>query len=172
MYSQPERKQSMGMLAKAAKSPSRSTLSIFLLGLLVGLLFPRNLSVKPSVTSMPHGVLLHLSDIPFRPTSHVDDHGQAIMKQQFIEPFAIPRMTGFSVATFRPGQTVKSHAHENMVEIFYVLSGTGYVKIDEKVTSLTTGHFFAVVPGESHSLWVDESETQDMQVALYGVIVE
>ncbi len=121
---------------------------------------------------MTHGVLLHLSDIPFRPTSHLDGRGHAIMKQQFIEPFAIPRMTGFSVATFRPGQTVKSHAHENMVEIFYVLSGTGYVEINDKVTSLTTGHFFAVVPGESHSLWVDESAGQDMQVALYGVIVE
>lgn len=116
--------------------------------------------------------MLHLSDIPFRPTSHVDDQGLAIMKQQFVEPFAIPRMTGFSVATFRPGQKVKEHAHENMVEIFYVLSGLGFVKINEKVTQLTTGHFFAVVPGESHSLWVDASESQDMQVALYGVIVD
>lgn len=159
---------------KSAKSPSRSTLSIFLLGLLIGLLFPRNnLSVgPPRASSMTHGVLLHLSDIPFRPTSHVDDQGRAIMKQQFVEPFAIPRMTGFSVATFRPGQTVQSHAHENMVELFYVLSGTGVVQINEKVTSLTTGHFFAVVPGELHSLWVDAGESQDMQVALYGVIVD
>lgn len=117
-------------------------------------------------------MFLHLSDMPFRPTSHVDDQGRAIMKQQFVEPFAIPRMTGFSVATFRPGQKVKEHAHENMVELFYVLSGSGYVKIEEKIVTLTTGHFFAVVPGESHSLWVDASASQDMQVALFGIIVD
>ena len=95
------------------------------------------------------------------------------MKQQLIEPFEIPNIAGFSVATLRPGQTVTEHVHESMIEAFFVLSGQGTISINQHETSISTGHFILVVPGERHSLWVDNvasgESSQDMVFLVLGI---
>ena len=57
------------------------------------------------------GSILQLEQVPFRKTSHIDEEGNPIVKQQFIEPFVIPNFVGYSVATFKPGQ-IMMPAHE------------------------------------------------------------
>ena len=70
------------------------------------------------------GFVKQLSETPIRNTSHVDDTGRAITKQQLLEPFVLPNLVGFSIATFLPGQTMMpAHEHETLYEIFYVIEG-------------------------------------------------
>ena len=77
---------------------------------------PQNLPKEGSIT--------HLDDIPIRKTSHVDEEGRPITKQQFLDAFVLPDFVGFSVATFLPGQVMMPpHEHETLYEIFYVVEG-------------------------------------------------
>ena len=70
------------------------------------------------------GSITHLNDIPVRKTSHVDEEGRPITKQQFLDAFVLPDFVGFSVATFLPGQVMMPpHEHETLYEIFYVVEG-------------------------------------------------
>ena len=67
----------------------------------------------------------YLKDIPARKTAHTDRNtGNAITKQQFLEPFLVPNVAGFSVATIQRNQTVEMHSHRSMHEFFYVLEGS------------------------------------------------
>lgn len=70
------------------------------------------------------GFITKLSVTPIRNTSHVDDKGRPITKQQLLDAFVLPNFVGFSVATFLPGQTMMPpHEHETLYEIFYVIEG-------------------------------------------------
>ena len=115
------------------------------------------------------GFIAHINDIPPRSSSHVDPQGRPITKQQLVEPFDIPNIAGFSVAALSLKQTMDVHAHESMVEFFYILSGVGSVIINGVETALSPGTFVQVVPGEYHGFQVAESETQDLRMILCGV---
>ena len=115
------------------------------------------------------GSLVHISQVARRSTSHVDGKGRPITKQQLLDPFEIPSITGVSVATVKAGQTISQHSHESMVELFYVLSGSGTVDIDEKQTRISKGHFIEVVPGERHSFSVDPTAAEDLIMILCGI---
>jgi quercetin dioxygenase-like cupin family protein len=114
----------------------------------------------------------HISNVPVRATSHVDDQGRPITKQQLVEPFDVPNIAGFSVASVKPGQSIANHVHESMMELFYVLSGSGMVRINQNEENrIETGHFIRVVPGEYHSFWVDPTESQEMRMLVCGVAI-
>ena len=70
------------------------------------------------------GILTTIDDVPVRKTSHVDEEGRPITKQQFLDAFVLPNFVGFSVATFLPGQVMMPpHEHETLYELFYVVEG-------------------------------------------------
>lgn len=77
---------------------------------------PKNLPTK--------GIIATLDDTPVRKTSHVDEKGRPITKQQFLDAFVLPNFVGFSIATFLPGQVMMPpHEHETLYELFYVVEG-------------------------------------------------
>ena len=118
------------------------------------------------------GHVLHIDDIPIRSTVHVDDKGREITKQQFLEPFVIPNFTGFSVATFLPGQTMlPPHEHETMHEIFYVVSGSGVFQINEVDNEINPGTFLHIAPKERHGIWVPDDFTEPLKMVVIGVAV-
>ena len=97
---------------------------LLVLGILIG----------STVTSLYHsaqpknipkkGIIATLDDIPVRKTSHVDEQGRPITKQQFLDAFVLPNFVGFSIATFLPGQVMMPpHEHETLYELFYVVEG-------------------------------------------------
>jgi quercetin dioxygenase-like cupin family protein len=121
----------------------------------------------------------HLRDIPIRSTAHVDPNtGTAITKQQFLEPFQVPTVAGFSVATIRKNQTVEMHSHRSMHEFFYVLEGTATFSMMDETTGETTGYnvepgtFVHFVPHCVHGIVVPGNSTEgDLKVLLAGVTV-
>jgi quercetin dioxygenase-like cupin family protein len=147
---------------------------LFLLGFFSGFAF-RGFDTVPVNKFNDHedaprrGFITHISKVSHRPTSHMDGQGRPITKQQLVDPFVIPNFAGFSIATLQPGQTLAEHSHESMVELFYVLSGSGKVQIDGQETSIAQGHFIEVVPGERHAFDVQPTEEQAMVMLFCGI---
>ena len=119
------------------------------------------------------GMVTTLDQTPFRSTSHVDDKGRPIEKQQFLEPFVVPNFVGYSVATWKPGQIMMPvHEHRSMHEFFYVLEGSGMVQIEGKDYKVEKGWFLHMAPHEKHGIWVPEdSPDGDLKMAVCGVTV-
>ena len=89
------------------------------------------------------GFVKQLSETPVRSTSHVDDTGRPITKQQLLEPFVLPNLVGFSIATFLPGQTMMPpHEHETLYEIFYVVEGEIISSCVESMTLIQLTQYF------------------------------
>src|SRR3954468_22122562 len=89
-----------------------------------------------------------LADVPFEGLSHDPE----VMKQVILRAGEVPHLTNLSRAVLRPGQTASVHAHSDMFEIFSVLSGEGWIRIDERTYRLTQGVTVVVEPGENHEV--------------------
>ena len=148
-------------------------------GVLVFLLFKGSLlSLNPLVLSQgstyavpPQSFVLQLDDIPARSTSHVDPQsGTTIRKQQLVEPFSLMNnLAGFSVATMTKGQTVTSHQHASMHEFFFILSGSGNVRLHDRDFYLQAGSFVHVAPHTSHTFWAT-NDGDPLRMLLCGII--
>ena len=136
-------------------------------------------------TSDAAGTIMRLQDIPIRNTSHVDDSGRPIVKQQFLDPFVVPTITGFSIATLQAGQRVKTHDHYNMHEFFYILEGDVifHMKINDKNPKgdgvgdgkvqdihVSAGTFLHFPPHAIHGLYVPENSSGSMKMLVAGVV--
>jgi quercetin dioxygenase-like cupin family protein len=158
----------------SALRPQRSSLSTnariafaFVAGILVGriLLHPTASTKKGPL----HGSVKRLEDTPVRPTSHVDQHGKPITKQQLLEPFVVPHFVGVSVATFTAGQELTPHEHENLHEFFHVLEGSAQIEIDGRQHKMEPGTFFHLAPHERHGIQIPGDGS--MKMAVFGVTV-
>ena len=141
----------------------------FLAGLFVGRLGGRSNDNNLRSTGI-HGSIYHLEDTPVRNTSHKDKHGRSVTKQQFLEPFAVPTITGFSVATLKEGQNVPTHEHENMHEFFYILQGTAIFETAKGKTQVLAGTFLHFAPHEPHGIVVPEDKGE-MKMLVAGVVI-
>lgn len=158
---------------KAHRNGLFSTNTKILLAFVTGILVDRTLLSHSAVDSGPlHGSVQQLDDTPSRPTSHVDQHGNAIMKQQLLDAFVVPNFVGYSVATFAAGQEMMPpHEHENLHEFFYVLDGRGLITIDGTEHEMKPGSFYHLAPHERHGIQVPSDASQDMKLAVFGVTV-
>ena len=82
--------------------------AVFLIGMALGAALMNNFSSiitnNESTKSNTKGLVVRLEDVESRPTSHIDEDGIPITKQQLLEPFVVPNYVGFSIATFKPGR--------------------------------------------------------------------
>jgi quercetin dioxygenase-like cupin family protein len=127
--------------------------------------------------------------MPVRKTSHVDTNtGSAITKQQFLEPFLVPNVAGFSVVTIQRNQTVEMHSHRSMHEFFYVLEGSATFFMNDDANNnddgqrrrqgrpVVPGTFVHFLPNCVHGIVVADDDDNnstwgDLKVLLVGVTV-
>jgi quercetin dioxygenase-like cupin family protein len=152
-----------------------------MMGILIGRLgIPTSFwpsSVLTTTLSFPNpnhieSFIKHIQDVPIRNTAHIDQDGQPITKQQFLDPFLIPNVAGFSVATIQPGQTVSLHSHKTMHEFFYVIDGSGKFIFDGKTQVVSPGSFIHIVPPTEHEIVVPSENGESLKVLLAGILVE
>jgi mannose-6-phosphate isomerase-like protein (cupin superfamily) len=79
-------------------------------------------------------------------------HNPEIRKRVMIAPGELTGLTNFSQARFAPGQVAAGHAHADMTEVFFVVSGRGTMRVDGERFALTPGMCVAVEPGEVHEI--------------------
>jgi quercetin dioxygenase-like cupin family protein len=168
----------MGTVTLRLPASSRNGCSVriisliaFLLGSLFGYVSRGDVKTELEAPVVQHGSVLRLSQIPSRPTSHSDEQGRPITKQQLVDPFVVPNLAGISIATLLPNQRLSSHQHDTMHEFFYVVSGTGVLQINGVDHLLAAGSFVHAVPGERHSFWVPPESQQVLEMVMCGVTV-
>lgn len=168
----------------------------FLFGILLGRFWQSNKCSDATSSSTTSTTVVgdltssikHLKDMPVQKTSHVDTNtGTAITKQQFLEPFLVPNVAGFSVVTIRRNQTVEMHSHRSMHEFFYVLEGSATFFMNDNAKNnndngqrrrqghpVDPGTFVHFVPNCVHGIVVADEYNSiggDLKVLLAGVTV-
>ncbi len=78
-------------------------------------------------------------------------HDESIKKKVLLEKGTIPQLMNFSSAIFRPGQSVETHNHPTMYEVFYILKGKAEFVVEEERVVLGAGDCITIAPGERHS---------------------
>lgn len=91
-------------------------------------------------------------------------HAAGVMKQVFVRNGRIPGVTNFSRATLQPGQITDPHSHKDMIEVFYVESGTALFILDGQHLESTSGTCIIVDRNEEHSI---ENQSKAPVVLLY-----
>jgi mannose-6-phosphate isomerase-like protein (cupin superfamily) len=96
-------------------------------------------------------------------------HNPEIRKRVLLALGEVPHLTNFSQAVFEPGQICTPHAHESMVEVYYIMEGAGTITIDAIVHTLAKGACVAVDVGETHS--VANTGVENLVVMYFGIAV-
>lgn len=109
--------------------------------------------------------LTNLSELPEQQVSH----NPKIRKKVMLSLGELPHLTNFSQAIFSPGQVAEAHSHQDMCEIFFVESGRGIIRIDDKDYPLEQGTCVAVEPGEIHE--VINNASMDLVLTYFGLRV-
>jgi mannose-6-phosphate isomerase-like protein (cupin superfamily) len=79
-------------------------------------------------------------------------HNPAIKKQQLLGANELDYLIQFSQAIFPAGEIAGAHSHPDMTEVFFILSGTGQMRIDGKAIELESGMCITVEAGEVHEI--------------------
>lgn len=74
-----------------------------------------------------------------------------IKKRVFFKNGIVPKITNFSEAIFAPGQSVKTHKHDTMYEIFYITYGKAKFVIEEETLVVGKGDCVIIEGGKMHS---------------------
>ncbi len=94
---------------------------------------------------MKQGLLNDLTELP---VSHDPD----IKKRVMFKNGDIPHITQYSQATLLPGQVAHAHAHKDMYEVFFCISGYGIITINGEIYKLLPGAFILCEPEELHEI--------------------
>lgn len=106
---------------------------------------------------------IQLNDVAGEAVSHDAD----IVKRVLLSESELPGSVRLSHALFSPGQKTAAHNHENICEVFYVLSGRGLMTVNGVDYPLTQGSCLKIEAGELHELG-NTGET-DMAVIYFGL---
>ncbi len=94
-------------------------------------------------------------------------HDPNILKRVLFHEHELPGSVRLSHALFKPGQKAAAHCHEDLHEVFYILSGFGRFIIDGKVVEVGEGSSVRIDPGEEHELI--NSGQEDLALIYFGL---
>lgn len=63
------------------------------------------------------------------------------------------RNQSLAEARLQPGQATTEHLHKESEEIYYILEGTGRMKIEEEFREVKPLDAIAIPPGQKHKIW-------------------
>lgn len=107
--------------------------------------------------------LTNLSQLPPQQVSHNPE----IKKKVMLAFGDLPHLTNFSQAVFAPQKIASKHCHQDMNEVFFVQSGTGIIRVNEREFNLTPGSCIAVEAGEYHEI-INTGKT-DLILTYFGI---
>mmetsp|Transcript_21055 Transcript_21055/g.34776 ORF Transcript_21055/g.34776 Transcript_21055/m.34776 type:complete len:119 (-) Transcript_21055:42-398(-) len=108
-----------------------------------------------------------LDDVPVEYVNHPSTCGR-IEKKVMIRNGAVPNLTNFSQATFKPNQVAAEHSHKDMWEVFFCERGTGQIKVDnDKIYVLKPGVCITIIPHELHE--VSNTGNDDLVLTYFGI---
>ena len=98
------------------------------------------------------------------------NHESEITKQVFLKKGEIPNLMMFSTSTFKAGDSVETHKHDTMFEVFFIQKGTIEFVVNGHKSILKEGDCITIAPKELHS---QNNPFQEEAVLLYfGISTE
>ncbi|ATX82310.1 Cupin domain-containing protein [Mariprofundus ferrinatatus] len=97
-------------------------------------------------------------------------HDPDILKRVLLHESELPGSVRFSHATFTPGQKVAAHCHEDICEVFYILSGTCRFTVNGEAVDVREGSVIRIDAGEMHE--VINVSNMDLTMIYFGLKVE
>jgi len=91
---------------------------------------------------------IHVPDLPVETT-----HGNVLFLNRIVSVGeSKTKLQTLNRAWLEPGASMEAHAHVDCEEIFYVLEGTGEMRIEKEMVSVSKDDVVIVAPGETHGL--------------------
>jgi mannose-6-phosphate isomerase-like protein (cupin superfamily) len=76
----------------------------------------------------------------------------AIIRELAASRNSSARKQSLAEATIAAGESVTEHFHKTTEEFYYILSGTGLMKIEDEVRQVGEGDTVIIVPGQRHKI--------------------
>lgn len=106
---------------------------------------------------------IRLADCPVEPTVH------GTPKRVLVRSGEVPPLTQVAVAELGPDDVVEPHAHPTMIEMYFVLEGTGLYRIGDDTWEASPGDFLRIPAGTPHAV---KSVGGPHRFLYWGVAVE
>ncbi|RYY09137.1 MAG: cupin domain-containing protein [Chitinophagaceae bacterium] len=103
----------------------------------------------------PH-VKLAAADIPAVVTSH-NSGSKLVFSKGFDQPVLIKQI---AIGRLEPGESIEPHVHPDMDEHYFILQGTGTMRINKDNYSLKSGDFILVTAGSEHELHCENNRLE------------
>jgi len=110
--------------------------------------------------------IVSLTELPDQKVSH----NPRISKRVMIAPGELGKLTNFSRAVFPAGEIAPAHRHADMGEVFFVLSGSGEMRIDGETFQLRPGVCVLVEPLEAHE--IENTGDEELVITYFGVSID
>lgn len=110
--------------------------------------------------------LFKASETPLEPVSHNPD----MTKRVFVRNGQIRNLAFFSQSNIPPNGETADHAHTDMTEVFYVISGSGQAVINGASHALLPGCVLVIEYGDTHVFRNTGSEPLVMNY--FGIVDE
>ena len=111
-------------------------------------------------------------DIPFVPASHEDPQHPGVLKKVLCQRDTLPpgRLQMINWACLGPGKSFQRHYHEDMLEVFVIISGT--VEMEVGGERATLGPQDAVIIPETARHSMRNMSSQDAHYMALGISAE
>ncbi len=108
-------------------------------------------------------------DRPFVPAAHENPDDPGVWKKVLLkrDDLINGRVQMFNWAKLPPGKTFAAHFHEDMLEIFIMLSGQAEIRVNDDTRTMAAGDTVVIDPREVHTMW-NEGE-QDAEYLAVGI---
>lgn len=94
-------------------------------------------------------------------------HDADIVKKILFHENELPSSVRLSHAIFKPGQKASAHSHDDLYEIFYVLSGEGLFLINGQSHRVNAGSAVRIDPHDLHEVINDGHD--DLMLLYFGL---
>lgn len=109
--------------------------------------------------------LIRINDVPETGVSH----NPKIRKRAIIGSGQVGPITQYAHAVFPPGEAAPAHVHDDMAEVFTVISGRGDIRINDVAFVFSAGMTVVVEPGDKHA--IINTGARDLVLSYFGVLM-
>ncbi len=110
--------------------------------------------------------------IPFVPASHEDPRDPGVLKRVLAGKSELlnGRVQMVNWSWLPAGRAFRAHYHEDLQEVFVIISGRAKMTVDGDTTELVAGDAIVIEPREVHSM--SASGKQDVFYVVFGISTE
>ena len=98
--------------------------------------------------------IIRFHEVETRPASHEDPKAPAVLKKVLLdrEDLQEGSVQMINWSTLLPGKTFRKHLHDNMEEVFVIVSGRARILVDDEEAEITRGDAVIIPAGAVHTM--------------------